>query len=92
MTIEQFDQLSQKGQMEAIWERGNYIAEYRTEKFLYILYIVDQFYVEEKRNLTWNLWQHYRSLPVLPEWTNNSIVATAQYITAGTNDKSCPTI
>jgi len=56
----EFTQLSEEKQMEIIWERGVFISEKNNDRFKYILYNVDGFYIMETRFLQWNMWSSYR--------------------------------
>ena len=56
----EFTQLSEEKQMEIIWERGVFISEKNNDRFKYILYNVDGFYIMETRYLQWNMWSSYR--------------------------------
>jgi hypothetical protein len=48
MTLYQFNALDETEQLEAIWEKGVKLADRQEAEFLYILYQIDKFYVEEK--------------------------------------------
>lgn len=48
MTVYQFNTMDEMEQIEAIWYHSTRLAEREDEPFLYILYQIDGFYVEEK--------------------------------------------
>lgn len=43
----EFTQLSEEQQMEIIWERGVFVSEKDNDRFKYILYHVDGFFIIE---------------------------------------------
>lgn len=50
MNSDNFNLLSRFCQMETVWEKGTYLSSYQSGNFTYILYEVEQFYVEEIRD------------------------------------------
>jgi len=48
MTLYQFNMLDEAEQLEAIWDKSTKLAEREDAEFLYILYQIDNFYIEEK--------------------------------------------
>lgn len=56
----EFTQLSEEQQMEIIWERGVFVSEKDNDRFKYILYHVDGFFIIETRYLKWNTRCGYR--------------------------------
>jgi len=56
----EFTQLNEEQQMEIIWERGVFVSEKNNDRFKYILYNVDGFYIMETRYLQWNMWSRSR--------------------------------
>lgn len=48
MTLYQFNMLDEAEQLEAVWDKSTKLAEREDAEFLYILYQIDTFYIEEK--------------------------------------------
>lgn len=48
MTLYQFNMLDEAEQLEAIWDKSTNLAEREEAEYLYILYQIDSFYIEEK--------------------------------------------
>lgn len=61
MTLYQFNRLDETEQLETVWEKGTKLAERQEAEFLYILYQVDGFYVEEKIHREHNIRHAFKS-------------------------------
>lgn len=47
MTLYQFNRLHEFGQLETVWDYGVEIADREDDQYMYILYQLNAFYVEE---------------------------------------------
>lgn len=54
--------LNELQQMELIWEKAVYIGEKQSEFFKYILYRLDEMYVEETRYISYNFMHKFRCI------------------------------
>lgn len=61
MNALQFDMMDEMEQIEAIWYRGKKLTEREDEIFLYILYQIDSFFVEEKIHKQYNVRQAFKT-------------------------------
>lgn len=61
MTLYQFNMLDEAEQLEAIWDRSTKLAEREDSGYLYILYQIDNFYVEEKIQKEGNIRHAFKS-------------------------------
>lgn len=61
MTLYQFNMLDESEQLEAIWDRSTTLAERQDAEFLYILYQIDSFYIEEKVQKDGNIRHAFKS-------------------------------
>lgn len=48
MTLYQFNLLDEAEQLEAIWDKSTKLGEREDAEYLYMLYQIDNFYIEEK--------------------------------------------
>lgn len=61
MTLYQFNMLDEAEQLEAIWDKSTKLAEREDAEFLYILYQIESFYIEEKIQKEGNLRRAFKS-------------------------------
>lgn len=61
MTLYQFNTMDEMEQIEAIWYYSTKLAEREDETFLYLLYQIDAFYIEEKVHKAHNVRHAFRS-------------------------------
>lgn len=62
MNATHFILLNELQQMELIWEKAIYIGEKQSEVFKYILYRLDEMYVEETRYISYNFMHQFRCI------------------------------
>ena len=55
MTIKQWYSLDEMEQIETIWNKAKKIAERKDNTYTYILYQIDNFYVEEQIHTEWKV-------------------------------------
>ncbi|MBL7710698.1 MAG: hypothetical protein JNJ86_16630 [Chitinophagaceae bacterium] len=61
MTLYQFNMLDEAEQLEAIWDKSTKLDEREDSDFLYILYQIDNFYIEEKIRKEGNIRHAFKS-------------------------------